>query len=487
MTVRDWLQYRGEGPWDFTPQPDKWGYLNNPRWTAAPGPKVSYSGREDEEPQIWTPYEPSGVPTGSKQHIPCGHWHRGEGLAPDVYDVMLFRVTDPWLAYGSIQSLFFNTETKKLSLVDYYISSPGIGGIEVVDQSVFTLKGDYENSSLLELDKDLSVVSDNDVFSQSDLMSVRTYHIANYEGKLYCSSSAAYRPTKVSVVNHAALSKEARFTPGFVYTASDGSLWAWQSDFSIGWGSATHYPITGTPPYYNSASDPLIDGEHDGPLDTWGDGSPRQSSGSQQSISVKNNIVYISAAASAAPVIYAYKVDTYERIAYTRPTNYASSIHKSDNGFVYSAAGAADWFEIQKLTSLLVHEDDVNVTEAYTGTSNGVGRVLYAYQLCDLGSYIAVGTGSYVSSDCGVVLLDADLGFVDFFKFSDEGISSGGAQCVVSYGNFLFVGEHSHVTVLELVGSSLVFCDRVKVEFDGGSIDVGFTSKWMKLMSVLRE
>jgi len=44
----EWDEFRDLGAWDFTEQPDKWGYLNNPRWT------------KDATPQ----------------HTPCGHWHK---------------------------------------------------------------------------------------------------------------------------------------------------------------------------------------------------------------------------------------------------------------------------------------------------------------------------------------------------------------------------------------------------------------------------
>ncbi len=47
----DWKDDKDSGSWDFTEQPDKWGYLNNPRWT------------EDSE---------------SNQHDPCGHWHKNK-------------------------------------------------------------------------------------------------------------------------------------------------------------------------------------------------------------------------------------------------------------------------------------------------------------------------------------------------------------------------------------------------------------------------
>ena len=68
------------GPWDFTSQPDKWGYLNNPRWQVTArafvkGGPDDYSGRESEEPQIWE--HPNGEYSKDEQgvHHQCGHWH----------------------------------------------------------------------------------------------------------------------------------------------------------------------------------------------------------------------------------------------------------------------------------------------------------------------------------------------------------------------------------------------------------------------------
>lgn len=62
--MADWKENKGLGPWDFIEQPDKWGYLNNPRWASLP------------EAQEFC--ESKGVISGSSnQHKPCGHWHKG--------------------------------------------------------------------------------------------------------------------------------------------------------------------------------------------------------------------------------------------------------------------------------------------------------------------------------------------------------------------------------------------------------------------------
>jgi len=46
--MSNWLTNKGAGPWPFVPQPDKLGYVNNPRWTTTPASPVD--------------------------HEPCGHW-----------------------------------------------------------------------------------------------------------------------------------------------------------------------------------------------------------------------------------------------------------------------------------------------------------------------------------------------------------------------------------------------------------------------------
>jgi|SRR3990172_6051446 len=84
--MADWRDDRNRGPWPFIPQRNKWGYLNNPRWRPIPRPFVhggpdDYTGRELEEPQIYTPPRTRRYPVGdSKIHHQCGHWHRGVTL-----------------------------------------------------------------------------------------------------------------------------------------------------------------------------------------------------------------------------------------------------------------------------------------------------------------------------------------------------------------------------------------------------------------------
>jgi hypothetical protein len=67
------------GPWAFSPQLNKWGYLNNPRWQQnGRDPALdNYDGRESQEPQIWTMPNASIKYSAGNQvkHSLCGHWH----------------------------------------------------------------------------------------------------------------------------------------------------------------------------------------------------------------------------------------------------------------------------------------------------------------------------------------------------------------------------------------------------------------------------
>lgn len=70
---RIWITYKDEGPWDFTEQPDKWGYLNNKRWS------LQQDAQEFCE-DIGLSLDPTHT------HRPCGHWHKGDLSSPTTYE-----------------------------------------------------------------------------------------------------------------------------------------------------------------------------------------------------------------------------------------------------------------------------------------------------------------------------------------------------------------------------------------------------------------
>lgn len=64
-----WKDDKDLGPdsFNFTEQQNKWGYVNNPRWTNLP---QGVAAREFSE-NVGGPINPTD------KHIPCGHWHKG--------------------------------------------------------------------------------------------------------------------------------------------------------------------------------------------------------------------------------------------------------------------------------------------------------------------------------------------------------------------------------------------------------------------------
>ena len=64
-----WKDNKNLGPWKFSEQPDRWGYLNNPRWTKDPK-AVAFASKV-------------GLSAGTTaKHAPCGHWHKHKEIAP---------------------------------------------------------------------------------------------------------------------------------------------------------------------------------------------------------------------------------------------------------------------------------------------------------------------------------------------------------------------------------------------------------------------
>lgn len=67
---------KGQGPWDLSLQPDKWGYLNNPKFTTPASDATNYSGDPTSEPQVWSTEQGRGSSGTQVGHNPCGHWHK---------------------------------------------------------------------------------------------------------------------------------------------------------------------------------------------------------------------------------------------------------------------------------------------------------------------------------------------------------------------------------------------------------------------------
>ena len=63
-TPQNWKDNKGAGPWQFAAQPNKWGYLNNKRWSGI------------DKADVISVAEGNPIDSLTK-HVPCGHWHKG--------------------------------------------------------------------------------------------------------------------------------------------------------------------------------------------------------------------------------------------------------------------------------------------------------------------------------------------------------------------------------------------------------------------------
>ena len=71
-----WKDDKDLGPWEFDEQPDKWGYLNNPKWSEK-------TDAQEFSEAVGNPIDPTNT------HVPCGHWHKQgeseEGISSEEY------------------------------------------------------------------------------------------------------------------------------------------------------------------------------------------------------------------------------------------------------------------------------------------------------------------------------------------------------------------------------------------------------------------
>lgn len=465
---------KGAGPWVFAPQPNKWGYVNNPRWKSTPVAPINYDS--GGEPQIWSPEQTNHDDAGSGEHFPCGHWHKQADSIDDepevIYDVNLYRMTKPWLDSGSIQSMFFNTTSKTLSLVGYYIGDDDLSALEILDNAyISTIKGSGANSKLLILDSALNVVSELSIFNALDIYDPTNNHLIYYNGYIYWFSVNGGVST-IGRITYPGYVRDGRFCPGGVYIGTDGNLYQY-SYYSTSWGEATFRATTGA--LYAIVNEIIADGEHDGDTVAYGAGVYGFSRGtSTNSLHVRNGRIYIAIVASGSRT-YCYSADNFSFIGSSAPSDdYARTVFRSTNGYVYTVGGLLTSFTVDRYDGDMNKVDHVHYA--------GYGRVMGEYCLCDLGSYIVIGTIEYGTSNFGIVLLNHDLTFVRFVSTKSLGFT--GSQSIIVYDNFLFVGENTYVAVYELVGDDLIFLDRIFVDYGGA--DIGYVSGRIKYITVPR-
>ena len=200
------------GPWDFVEQPNKWGYLNNPRWTDEPGAPVSYNGNEEDEPQVWE-LPGDGFSAGdSIKHTPCGHWHK-KSLKAATDIVSIFGTYQGHVTDDFVVALSFDLASETLTYKGYYQSDPDVN-LQAIDlhnesESVVVIEGINETAQLLLVSQHtvkrrpedeplLGITGRIDTLSQYDVTLTRESMIIHNASNYYILTDA-YRLLKLGL------------------------------------------------------------------------------------------------------------------------------------------------------------------------------------------------------------------------------------------------------------------------------------------------
>jgi hypothetical protein len=134
-----WKDDKDLGPWPFVAQPNKWGYLNNPRWLDnarkfVKGGPDDYDSYESLEPQVWSTPDRMKImgSNGEKTHEQCGHWHKGIIPIPIPEDTCHIDglSVDTWTGYMIGRAHYYGkTIWQVVDLYDETIVAFGIGDV----------------------------------------------------------------------------------------------------------------------------------------------------------------------------------------------------------------------------------------------------------------------------------------------------------------------------------------------------------------------
>lgn len=133
-----WIDdHRGSGPWDFEEQPDKWGYLNNQRWTrnqdaidfSLESPAGGWSNRHN-------------VADREDDHKPCGHWHKP--ASPISRPISVWEWKAAMQQPGQPYIYLYDIGIYSVIKIDTSLSPPAVVQVLLVNDNVFTL--DYDNT-----------------------------------------------------------------------------------------------------------------------------------------------------------------------------------------------------------------------------------------------------------------------------------------------------------------------------------------------------
>lgn len=236
---------KGQGPWDFEPQQNKWGYLNNPRWQNTPlRPHINYDNYEFNEPQVWTPTRTDGPYSveDEKVHYPCGHWHKTY-TPPIVADIFwqLSRGDD------SVVGVVFDEPSMTLTYAGIYQPGVHMTGMEFYGDNLIIPTGSGVTANIHEINPSLNLEATYTPFNQYDKESA----IDNGRVIVRDSDVFFYMPMSTDSFERiirldSSLARVARYIPQTIVIGTDLNYYAFKYAWGVsGWPPAYGVPITG--------------------------------------------------------------------------------------------------------------------------------------------------------------------------------------------------------------------------------------------------
>ena len=249
---------KGAGPWDFVPQLEKCGYVNNPRWAANRASDID--------------------------HEPCGYWPKGGAAPPTPANLYGLTTTG-----GEIWAVYYDGDS--LSWVGSYDSPIDANGLALYNGNLITVAGTGATAVIREVSTapPLSVVADYSVLLANDLPSINQYttilHAADIDKFFIVGGGVNGRIVRCSKT----LAREARGVYGTVITGTDGHLYVLTSS-GFTWNN-NYKPVTGA--NWNVFWDPIDDDVCDSPITAWGGNAYPTYTGTA-TVSYANGYLYVS-------------------------------------------------------------------------------------------------------------------------------------------------------------------------------------------------
>jgi len=382
--MSDWITAnKGAGPWDFIPQEEKCGYVNNPRWTGAPASEVI--------------------------HNPCGYWPKGVPgvVGANIYG--LYEGTKIWAVHfdGNI-----------LTYLGKYVSPDlGLHGIDWFNNNLIVEAGLGATAKLRQISSTPSfpLVMEHTPFNSSDIPNSVFSNLLFSSGLskyFYVSYPGEYGARVIRL--NSALVKEARGCYATVTTGTDGNLYYYYSRYAPGGWDALLHPTTGTE--WGWFWKRIDDNVCDGPITTWGVGIPYSAYGASSCFVEHQGSLYVLlsqsvsdyalrklnpttlAITATADLLMGQRIAAYNGVIYVlyglttasvKSYNASTLVEIADSGVLTYGRATYD------LSDMLVTDEGVTlVTDAYTGT-----RAFYLLDRASLAVIKEVPAGTTGDSD----------------------------------------------------------------------------------------